>query len=169
MGVWPVFGHFFSSYFEALISLPVTALIPMILLLTGLGLTTQVLIVCIFSTPFIAMNTLAGLRDADTRLVEMARSFQANQWQMLKHVVLPAATPMIFTGLRVGLARAFLGVVTAEILLVPRGVGELIWEFRELFRYPELFAVVIMIIVVSVLILSGVQRMEAFVMRWRQS
>ena len=125
------------------------------------------LIVFVFSAPFITMNAYGGVRDTRPRLVEMARAFGASWLQLFSRVVVPSALPMIFAGLRLGLSRAFLGLIVAELLLSPFGLGKLIISSRSMFEHDKMFATVAWTLILSGAALAALSRLEARMLRWR--
>jgi NitT/TauT family transport system permease protein len=123
--------------------------------------------VFVFSAPFIAMNAYGGVRDVRPRLVEMARAFDASWLQMFARIVLPSALPMILAGLRYGLSRAFVGLIVAELLLSPFGLGRVIMISRSMFEHDRMFATVLWTLLVAGLALMALARVESRLLRWR--
>lgn len=167
MGVVRPVGRVARVYLDLLIALPTAALIPLIILTFGINLISSAAVVFIFSAPFITVNAYGGVRDVSPRLVEMARSFNGSWGQLFTLVILPAATPMILSGLRYGLSRAFVGVVVVELLLSPVGLGLVIVTRRSMFEYDHMFAAVIWTIALAVVLLTLLQRLEGRLLRWR--
>jgi NitT/TauT family transport system permease protein len=167
MGVVRPIGSVARVYLDLLIALPTAALIPLVILTFGINILSSAAIVFIFSVPFIAMNAYGGVRDVQARLVEMARSFNASWEQLFAWIVLPSATPLILAGLRYGLSRAFVGLIIAELLLSPFGIGRLIMVSGSMFEYDRMFAVVLWTVLLAVGALALVGRLEARLLRWR--
>lgn len=167
MGVVRPIGRVARVYFDLLIALPTAALIPLVILTFGINIISSAAIVFIFSVPFITMNAYGGVRDVQPRLVEMARSFTASWRHLFIRVVLPSATPLILAGLRYGLSRAFVGLIIAELLLSPFGLGRLIMISRSMFEYDRMFATVLWTLILAVAALGLVGRLEARLLRWR--
>ncbi len=168
MGLVRPLGRLARVYLDLAIAMPMTALVPLVILTAGVNVVSSALIVFIFSMPFVASNAYGGVRDVNPRLEEMARAFSARWGQIVRTVVVPSALPMVLTGIRYGLARAFIGLVVAELLLAPFGVGRLIVDFRAAFDFEHMFAVVLSILVVALAVLAGVQRVEARWLHWRR-
>lgn len=169
MGIVRWVGRVAGLYLELLIALPSAALIPLIILTFGIGAHSSAAVVFVFSMPFIAMNTYGGVREVPIRLVEMARVFQATPTQLFAKVILPGSVPLLLAGLRYGLSRAFVGLVLAELLLSPLGVGRLIVTAAAVFAYDRLFASVAVIMLLSVGILAALQRLERALLRWQST
>jgi len=144
---------------------PMAALIPILTFAYGIGLASKVLTVCIMAMPVIVLNSLNAVRHTPMSLVEMGRSFQASRWQLIAKVILPAAAPMIFAGLRLGCASAFIGVILAELLITPTGIGDIITYNQSIAEYPKMYAAILSIIVFSVVFIGFVERLEVTLFR----
>ncbi len=167
MGVVRPLGRVARVYFDLLIALPTAALVPLVILTFGVSVVSSAAIVFVFSVPFVTMNAYGGVRDVRPRLVEMARAFAAPPGAILLRIVLPSATPMVLAGVRYGLSRAFVGLVIAELLLSPFGVGRLIMTARSMFEHDRMFAAVLWTLLLAVAALGALGRLEARLLRWR--
>jgi ABC-type nitrate/sulfonate/bicarbonate transport system permease component len=139
---------------------PMAAIIPMITYVYGIGLTAKVLAVVVLAVPVIAMNAYKGIRNTSPSLLEMCRSFLGSRRQAVWKIVLPHAGGLIFVGLRLGVAMGFIGVVIAELLITPTGVGDLITYHLSVADYPEMFAAIASIIGLGALTIHGLERVE---------
>jgi NitT/TauT family transport system permease protein len=167
MGVVRPVGRVARIYVDLLIALPTAALIPLIILSFGISVVSSAVIIFVFSAPFVIMNAYGGVRDVRPRLVEMARVFGASWRQIMARVVLPSALPMILAGLRYGLSRAFVGLIVAELLLSPFGLGKLIMISRSMFEHDRMFATVLWTLLLAGAVLAALARVEARLLRWR--
>ena len=167
MGVFRGLGRVTRVYLDLLIALPTAALIPLVILSFGISIVSSAVIIFVFSAPFITMNAYGGVRDTRPRLVEMARSFGASWGKLFTRIVVPSAAPMILAGMRLGLSRAFLGLIVAELLLSPFGLGKLIMTSRSMFEHDKMFATVVWTLVLSGVALAALARVETRLLRWR--
>ena len=167
MGVVRPVGRVARVYLDVLIALPTAALIPLVILSFGINIVSSAVIVFVFSAPFVTMNAYGGVRDVRPRLLEMARSFDVSWRQLFVHVVLPGAMPMVLAGIRYGLSRAFVGLIVAELLLSPFGLGRLIMMSRSMFEHDRMFAVVVWTLLLASTALAALARMEVRLLRWR--
>ncbi|MBL6927617.1 MAG: ABC transporter permease subunit [Rhodospirillales bacterium] len=163
MGLWRGFEWCTLVIFIILQAAPVAAIIPLITYLYGIGLTSKVIAVVIMSLPLIVLNSYKGIRHTHPSLLEMSRSFQGSRMQEIMKIILPAASPLIFAGLRLGVGAGFIGVVLAELLITPTGIGDLITYHRSVADYPEMFAAITSIIVLAAVTLTGLLKLEVFV------
>jgi sulfonate transport system permease protein len=112
--------------------IPPIAWIPLAILWFGIGETSKVFIIFLGAIFPILVNTIDGIRQTDSRHVELARILEISRVRFITHVVLPGALPAIMTGLRVGLMVAWMCVVAAELIAASSGVGYLIMDARQL-------------------------------------
>jgi NitT/TauT family transport system permease protein len=114
--------------------IPVTAWVPLILIVFGLGARSAAILIFIGSFYPVLLNTIAGVKRVPPRLVEAAAMLGTSPQAMLYKVVLPAAAPSIFAGVRIALGLAWVVVVVGETVGVPTGLGAVITEAREVSR-----------------------------------
>ena len=98
----------------------------------------------------------------------MCRSFLGTRWQQVAKVISPTRRPVIFAGLRLGVAAGFIGVVLAELLITPTGIGDLITYHRSMADYAEMYAAILSIIVFSAVTMSVLQKLEIVLFRPEQ-
>ena len=167
MGLSLKIQQFFQPFVALLLTAPFTAMIPIFIIFFGIGLISKIFVVFFFGLMMILLNTLAATRDADGKLVEMARSFQASRKQLIFKVILPCALPGIFAGIYLGAGRAIVGMIVAEFLLVSSGLGGLLLGYRELFQNDYLTAVTLVMVLIGLLITHLVRRLERKILRYK--
>ncbi|WP_229827968.1 ABC transporter permease [Pigmentiphaga litoralis] len=139
---------------------PMAAIIPLITFLYGIGITAKIIAVVILSLPMVTMNCYSGIRQTNASLLEMTRSFMGTRRQQVTKIILPHASGMIFAGLRLGISGGFIGIVLAELLITPTGIGDTISYYRSVAKYAEMFAAIVSIIVLATLVLTALQLIE---------
>jgi ABC-type nitrate/sulfonate/bicarbonate transport system permease component len=168
-GVWlglmmarsPFVERVANPYLDIFLAAPTIAFIPLLVVWFGLGLTARVSVIFLYTFTLVTVNAFAGIRGVDSRLIDMGRSFGLSGRRLFWKVILPAALPLIVAGLRLGAARAFVGMVAADTVLVLVGIGALISYYNVTFRYPEMYAsigAVVLIAVAMAELLAYVQR-----------
>lgn len=160
MGLAPRIEWLGVPLFIVLQAAPLAALVPLIIMAYGIGLTTKVLIVCVMAMPVIVLNSFKAVRNAPLSLIEMGRAFLGNRRQLIFQIILPAAAPVIFAGLRLGLASGFVGAVLAELLVTPTGVGDIITYNQSIAEYPKMYGAIAVVIAVSVVFIELLERIE---------
>ena len=144
---------------------PMAALIPLITFIYGIGLTAKVLSVIILALPVIALNGYKAVRNVSPSLRAMCRSFLGSRRQEIFKVILPDASPMIFAGLRLGISAGFVGVILAELLITPTGIGDLITYHRSIANYSEMYAAIATIILFAAITVGLLERVEIALFR----
>lgn len=167
MARWKPIDRALNPITAIALSLPIAPLIPIVLVALGMSNLPKVVIIVLFSWVYIATNVRAGTRQVDRSLIEMARSFGASERQVWTRILIPGAIPAIFAGLRIGLGRAFAGMVIVELLMLPVGVGALLLDYRGEFKADLLFATTIVIVLEAVLLANVMQALERRLIRWK--
>jgi NitT/TauT family transport system permease protein len=165
MGLRPAAEWLGAPVFVVLQAAPVAALIPLVTFIYGIGLTAKSLSVILLALPVIVLNGYKAVRNVNPSLVDMCRSFQGTRAQQIVKVVIPDASPVIFAGLRLGIAAGFIGVVLAELLITPTGIGDLITYHRAMADYAEMYAAIASIILFSAFTLAALQQLEVALFR----
>lgn len=156
----------FGMWVDLFVSAPLTALVPVLMLLFGLGETTIVVAVFLFAVWIIALDARAGVRDVPPSLVEMGRCFGANRLQLLLRLVLPAALPEILAGIRVGVIRGVKGVVVGQLLVSIVGYGELFELYSRNFLMAHFWALALVLFAFALLLAEAVAWVERRVEPW---
>ncbi|HEY6367814.1 MAG TPA: ABC transporter permease [Candidatus Binatia bacterium] len=167
MGRFSQVEHFLDLYINALMSAPMTAFVPLLIMWFGLGVQSRIAVVFLFAFFVIVINTMTGVKQVDRIFVEMARSFGAKDLEVFFKVVLPAAMPAIMAGLSIGMGRAVKGMVTAEMLLTLTGVGGMIMQYGSAFATDALFAVILTILMVAMIAMQLVKVVDRRLTGWK--
>jgi ABC-type nitrate/sulfonate/bicarbonate transport system permease component len=160
MGLSRAVEWFSLPIFIVLQAAPMAAIIPLLTYMYGIGLTAKVLAVVVLAAPVIVMNSYKGIRNTNPSLIQMCRAFLGTRKQEVMKIILPHAGALIFAGLRLGLAMGFIGIVIAELLITPTGIGDLITYHSSVADYPEMFAAIASIIVIAALTIQALERLE---------
>ncbi len=166
LGLWIGLSSWFdwlvSPIFIVMQAAPLAALIPLLVMVYGIGLTSKVFVVCIMAMPVIVLNTAGSVRHAPTNLKEMGRSFLGTDRDIILKVVLPSASPIIFSGLRLGTSAGFIGAILSELKITPTGIGDIITYSRSIADYPSMYAAIFSIILLAVCFLNFLERIEGW-------
>jgi len=155
-----------QPWVSGLYATPTVALAPLFILWFGIGIWSKVLVVIFLVLFPVTINTEAGLRTTSDRLIEMLRSFGATPRQIFFKVSLPSAVPFILAGLKIGIGRALIGVVVAELFGSRAGLGRLISQSNDAFNMPELFAGVVVLAAAGIALTAAFTRLEARLVPW---
>lgn len=160
MGLFRPVEWVFRPYINAALSLPLVAIIPIVLLIFGLSQTTIVVVIVLYVLPVVMVNTFSGVESTDADLLEMAASFDAGRWLTIRRIVLPAARALTLAGIRIGVGRAITGGIVAEQIVGVLGVGGLVQRLGGAFAVEPLYAVILFIGGIGVASLALVNRIE---------
>jgi NitT/TauT family transport system permease protein len=115
------------------------------------------------------LNTAAGVKTIDPLWLEISRSFRMSRWQTTYKVRLPAALPFIVTGMRLGVGRALLGVIAAELLASNAGLGYMLRDASETWDSPKLFVTVVLLAAMGIASFTLIKKGEQKLAPWRQT
>ncbi|MEE2060553.1 ABC transporter permease [Rhodococcus artemisiae] len=145
------------------------ALLPVFVLILGIGETSKIALVIYASAFPILLNTISGVRTVDPLLVKSARSLGLPSYRLFQKVILPAAVPTIFTGIRMAAASSILVLIAAEMVGAKAGLGYLITASQLNFQIPNMYAGIIAISIVGLVFNGILVTIERRLSRWRVS
>ncbi|MFD6175651.1 MULTISPECIES: ABC transporter permease [unclassified Isoptericola] len=160
-------AQYLSPFFELFRNTAALALLPVFILVLGIGETSKVAIVvyaCFFP---LLLSTITGVRTVDPLLVRSARSLGLGSPALFVKVVLPSAVPTVFTGVRMAATSSVLVLIAAEMVGAKAGLGYFITYTQFNFQIPEMYAGIVTIALVGVAVNAGLVLLERRLMRWR--
>ena len=160
MGRSVIADRIFLPWVNLFLSAPLTALVPVIMVLFGLGQTTIILTVVLFAVWIIVLDARAGVRSISPSLVEMAKSFGATPWQSFREIYVWAALPEILAGIRLGVIRAVKGVIIGQLLVSIVGFGALFKLYGSRFLMEHFWAALLVLFAFAFLMAEALQRLE---------
>jgi NitT/TauT family transport system permease protein len=149
-----------GMWVNVFVSAPLSALVPILMILFGLGETTVILSVFLFAVWIIALDTRAGVANIQPSLEEMARSYGASPGQLYGKVILWAALPEILAGIRIGFIRGVKGVVIGQLLVSIIGYGEMFELYSRNFLLAEFWGLTILLFAFAMLVAEAVGALE---------
>jgi NitT/TauT family transport system permease protein len=167
MGRSSVADAMFDPYVTALNATPRIVFLPVLILWLGLGIWSKIMIVFIGALFPLLINTYEGVKNVDRVLVNVVRSFGANEWQVMKMVVLPNSLPYVVAGLRLAIGRAILGVVVGEFFGATKGLGAMMAKAASAFQVDIVFVGAAIFMGISLIFTLTVKKIEAKLSRWR--
>jgi sulfonate transport system permease protein len=142
------------------------ALYPVFILLLGLGEASKIFVI-FWATLFpIVLSTIGGVKQVDPKLLEMARVYGAGRLTIFRRVVLPAALPQIFVGLRLSATTALLLLIAAEMIGANSGVGFQVMNAQYNFQIPMMFASILLLALLGLSANFVLERLQARLCRW---
>lgn len=167
LGLFRRLNYFLDPWLSAIYATPTIALVPLIVLILGLGLESKIFIVWLEAIFVIVVSTMVGVRAAEARYLDLAKSFRASRWLTFTSVILPSSFPYILTALRLGTTRALVGVVVAEFFASNKGIGFFINFSGTTLRTDRVMLGVIILGLLGVVLGEGVRRIERRFEKWR--
>ena len=169
MGVSRTTRLAFSPLISALYPVPKIALVPMVVILFGLGETSKYAIVAISVFFLVAINTMSGVMNIEDRYFDIARNNGARGWALIWTVAVPASLPNMLTGISLGLGFALTVIVGTELLLPQGGIGALIWTSYYRYDLPTIFAGLIVVALLGWGFTILMAEVERQLLPWRVS
>ena len=167
MGVSRRAEDYIRPLFVAIAQVPSLGWIPFLMLLVGIGEPLKIIIIAKAACVPIAMNTHAGIRNIPPGYQEVARALRLTRLQTLRKLHLPAAVPVVFTGIRYGLTHAWMALVAVELLASSEGLGYLLVWGRQMFWYDTVVLAMVLIGMVGFALDKSLALVERRLQRWR--
>ena len=161
-----------ADYVEPVIdfvrAIPPPALLPLFLVLLGIGDSMKVTLIATGVFPPILLNSIDGVRSIDPLFLDTAKAFRISRLHRVTHVILPAAAPKIFAGLRISMSIAVILMVISELVAATNGVGFRILQSQRQFRMVDLWAGLVVLGVIGAVLNAGLTVIERRVLRWER-
>ena len=152
---------------DATYPIPKIAILPLVLLIFGLGESGKYAILAIGVFFQVVITTAAGVAAIDRVYFDVARTFNVSRITLARTVVLPGAMPVIFAGMRLGVGTALLLVIAAEMVAAKSGLGFLIWQSWQIFAVEEMYVGLMTISLTGLVVFQALSAIERRVLRWR--
>jgi ABC-type nitrate/sulfonate/bicarbonate transport system permease component len=170
LGIVLGYFHWLHGWLEMLIEflrpMPSVAIIPVAVLMLGIG-DSMIVAVTVYASMWpILINTIDGVRHIESTLVDTGRSFGLGRGRILWQIILPGASPYIVTGLRIGLSIALILVTTAEMIVGSKGLGFFILDEERSMNSANMYAGIIVVAVLGYALNRGFLTLEAKAMKW---
>jgi sulfonate transport system permease protein len=173
IGAWVGLSRRAESYlepsFQALRAIPSLAWVPLLLLWLGIDETPKVVLIALGAFFPVYLALLAGIRNVDRKLVEVGRLHRLSGVALTRRILLPAALPSLFTGLRGALSLSWMFLVAAELIAATRGLGYLLSDGRETSRPDLVIAAILLLALLGKLSDSLLKAIETRALHWRDS
>jgi ABC-type nitrate/sulfonate/bicarbonate transport system permease component len=151
----------FEPLFAGIYSIPIILFLPLYILFFGLGPASKIALGATISFFPIVLSTIAGFGYVDRLFVTAARSMGASDYQLFRHVLLPAAFPVVLTGMRMGFTVALLSIIGSETIASLAGLGHRIVHLAEAMEMPRMFAYIAFVVAIAAILNLIVSRLEA--------
>ncbi|PBP90221.1 ABC transporter permease [Pseudomonas syringae] len=155
--------------FAGLRSIPSLAWVPLLLLWLGIGETSKIVLIAIGAFFPVYLNGVAAIRGIDRKLVEVGQMYGLSRYRLTRRILLPAALPGLFTGLRSGMSLSWMFLVAAELIAATKGLGYLLSDGRETSRPDIVLAAIIVLATLGKLSDGLLANLEKRFLTWRDT
>ncbi|GIP59251.1 ABC transporter permease [Paenibacillus woosongensis] len=169
IGWWKGVAEFLNPLLEMFRNTPALAILPVFILLLGLGETSKIAIVFYACAFPLLLNTISGVRNVDPLLIKSARSMGLSPVNLFRKVILPASVPTIFVGIRQAGASSILVLVAAEMVGAKSGLGYLVQYTQFSFQIPQMYAGILTISVIGLIVNYLLVHLERKLTSWKQT
>ncbi|OGO19455.1 MAG: hypothetical protein A2Z14_04215 [Chloroflexi bacterium RBG_16_48_8] len=169
LGLNPIVRSVSQAYTWVGFCTPTVALLPILIILFGLGVISKIFLVVLMGFFPIMINVLNGVATIDPVLMKAARLFGANRGQLFRKITLPYILPWIMIGIRIAAERSLGGVIIAEIFGSSRGLAYMIAQETDKFNSAGSYTAIAALMAFSLIVLYGVDRVEQKTLSWREA
>jgi NitT/TauT family transport system permease protein len=159
----------FEPFLVALNSIPRIALVPIVVMMFGIGDTSKIVTAWLLVFFLVFFNTFEGARQVDQTLVSMSRLLQAKDWQVTSKIIIPSTLTWVFASLTPAISFALIGVIVGEFIGARQGLGRIMMEAQARGQSSVMMATVIVLMTIGVILALGVKSMQAYLLRWQDS
>jgi ABC-type nitrate/sulfonate/bicarbonate transport system permease component len=167
MGIWRPIRAIVDPLIVATYPIPKSSLLPLILLIFGLGEMSKVMMVAIGVFYPMAINATAGVLQINQIYLDVGKSFKASPWDTFRTIALPGALPFIMTGVKLGAGLALILIAIAEMVGAKSGIGYMIWSAWETFAVAKMYVGLFVIALIGFAISLMLNEIERWVIRWK--
>jgi ABC-type nitrate/sulfonate/bicarbonate transport system permease component len=167
MGLWRPVRALIDPLISAIFPIPKSALVPLILLIFGLGEMSKVVMVAIGVFFPIAINSTAGVLQISPIYLDVGKSFKASKWDTFWTIALPGALPFIMTGIKLGAGIALILIAVTEMVGAKSGIGYMIWSAWEIFAVAKMYVGLFTIALIGFAVTFLLREVERWVIRWK--
>ena len=169
MGASRALFHLVNPYVIAMNALPKIVICPLIMLWFGTGLSARVFLGVVMAGFPIIVSTLTGVQSVDRDFLLLARAYGASRRTILVSILLPAITPFVLSGMRVGVNYAMVGILIVEFFASSRGIGYRLYAYSQNFQIDLFFVLLVVVVGFTLVMTSLVHRAELHFGAWRDA
>jgi NitT/TauT family transport system permease protein len=167
MGLSPLLRAIVEPLIAATYPIPKSAIMPLILLIFGLGEASKIAMVAIGVFFPVAMNAVTGVLEINKIYLDVGRNYQASRWQVFRTIALPGALPFIMTGIKLGVGLGLILIAISEMLGAKSGLGYLIWNAWQILDVNVMYVGLFMIALLGFLFTHVLNALERWVVPWK--
>ncbi len=169
MGLFKMVYNLFEPLTELIRPLPPPAIIPIVMLFVGIGEAMKILVIFFACSFPILINTMDGVRSVEPTLVDTAKTFGRNRFEIIFQVILPASLHQIFTGWRVALPIALIVAIVSEMVGAVNGIGRFILVMQRSFNIPEMYAGIFIVAIIGYVLNALLSYLDKTLIGWHKA
>lgn len=158
----------FNPVVAALYPIPKTAILPLVMLIFGIGEASKIVLVAISVFFVLLINAMAGVIQIDPIYLDVGRNLKITRLQFFRTIALPGSLPVILAGIKLGLGISLIVIVSAEMLAANAGIGFMIWQSWQLLEVERMYAGLLVISALGLIFSWTLDEIERFVIPWKQ-
>ena len=167
MGIWRPLRALVDPLISATFPIPKSSILPLVLLIFGLGEMSKIMMVAIGVFYPVAINATAGVLQINKVYMDVGRSFKASSWSVFWTVALPGALPFIMTGIKLGAGLGLVLIAVAEMIGAKSGLGYMIWSAWETFAVEQMYVGLMMFAIIGFLLSWSLDALERWLIPWK--
>lgn len=168
MGLYRPLRVAIDPLISATYPVPKSAILPLVLLIFGLGEASKIVMVALGVFYPVVINTVTGVRQIDKIYLDVGKNFRAGRWQTFRGIALPGALPSIMAGMKLGIGMGLILIVIAEMVGAKTGIGYMIWDAWQVLSVETMYVGLIVISILGFLLTLVLNEIEGWILPWKQ-
>jgi NitT/TauT family transport system permease protein len=160
-------ARIFSPFIVAVNSVPRIAMVPLIILMFGLGDMSKIVTAWLIVVFLVFFNTFEGARSVDADYIAASRLLGANHWQVMRTVIIPSTMAWVFASLTPSISFALIGVIVGEFIAAEHGLGKIIVDAEAQADSADMMVALLVMMVLGVALAVGIDRLQRYLLRWQ--
>ena len=168
MGLYRPIRSAIDPLISATYPIPKSAILPLVLLIFGLGEMSKIVMVALGVFYPLVINTIAGVVQIDRIYLDVGKNFNASRWQTFRTIALPGALPSIMAGVKLGVGLGLILIAISEMVGAKTGIGFMIWDAWQVLSVETMYVGLIVIAVIGFLLTLILNEIESWLLPWRR-
>lgn len=168
MGLYRPLRAAIDPLISATYPVPKSAILPLVLLVFGLGEASKIVMVALGVFYPVVINTFTGVKQIDNIYIDVGKNFRAGRWHTFKTIALPGALPSIMAGIKLGIGMGLILIAIAEMVGANTGIGFMIWDAWQVLSVETMYAGLIVISILGFILALILNEIECWILPWKQ-
>jgi NitT/TauT family transport system permease protein len=168
MGLYRPLRAAIDPLISATYPVPKSAILPLILLIFGLGETSKIVMVALGVFYPVVINTVTGVQQIDRIYLDVGKNFRASRWQTFRTIALPGALPSIMAGIKLGIGMGLILIAISEMVGAKTGIGFMIWDAWQVLSVETMYVGLVVISILGFVLTLILNEVEGWILPWKQ-